>query len=432
MAVQAEFVGQAHPQAHEIRLPALLELRQSLQQQARAGQPLPVGSRRALEATASAADTAALLRWQTHADGSQTAVLRFVAEGAHGLRLGLHINTLPAGSALRFYNAQGQRHAELSAEAWAAQQARLLAQGVSAEQALWFWSPDSGDAQSSLEVWLPAGQTPQALQLSVPALSHIAWAQAEDAPQIQARAGDCMVDAVCRPEASAQSRAVARLRYISGGNAYECSGTLLNDSANSGTAHFLTAYHCVHSAEVAATVESTWFYRSNRCDGPLTDRNSRSLSQGATLLFAHQPSDSSLLQLHGSLPAGVLYSGSYFGTPSLSAAHSLHHPNGGLLKYSRGSIAGYANCVDSSGNGTYTCYSAEPENGEQFYTHWAEGVTAQGSSGGALLRQFDGQDHVIGQLLGGSSSCSNPNGRDYFGRFDRAMQAGMKTWLLRP
>ncbi len=39
--------------------------------------------------------------------------------------------------------------------------------------------------------------------------------------------------------------------------------------------------------------------------------------------------------------------------------------------------------------------------------------------------------YVVGALHGGSASCQNPQGADFFGRFDRAYYRGIGSWLTR-
>jgi hypothetical protein len=82
--------------------------------------------------------------------------------------------------------------------------------------------------------------------------------------------------------------------------------------------------------------------------------------------------------------------------PVSEAIVGVHHPNGGQMRISYGTLTG----VDGS-----------------FHeVQWSDGVTAPGSSGSPL---FNPQKQVIGQLYGGSSSCANPSGLDEYGRFDR-------------
>jgi hypothetical protein len=54
---------------------------------------------------------------------------------------------------------------------------------------------------------------------------------------------------------------------------------------------------------------------------------------------------------------------------------------------------------------------------------WARGTTEPGSSGGPVFTSDDGAYSLRGGLWGGSAMCSNPDGLDYFSRFDKAYPA---------
>jgi hypothetical protein len=59
--------------------------------------------------------------------------------------------------------------------------------------------------------------------------------------------------------------------------------------------------------------------------------------------------------------------------------------------------------------------------------NWNSGITEPGSSGSAL---FSNTGHyVIGQLYGGTTSCTATSGSDFFGRFDLAYTAGLSKYL---
>ena len=61
---------------------------------------------------------------------------------------------------------------------------------------------------------------------------------------------------------------------------------------------------------------------------------------------------------------------------------------------------------------------------------WQQGITEGGSSGSAIfVRAESGRRYVVGNLMGGSSSCQNPTGTDAYGRLDRSFAAGINKWL---
>ena len=97
--------------------------------------------------------------------------------------------------------------------------------------------------------------------------------------------------------------------------------------------------------------------------------------------------------------------------------------SGTLLNDTRGSLTGYANC-DST-----TCIGATVDSGAMWQIGWTQGTTEEGSSGSAIWALLGSTRYVVGALHGGSASCQNPQGADFFGRFDRAFYRGLGTWL---
>ncbi|MBS0495935.1 MAG: endoproteinase ArgC [Proteobacteria bacterium] len=394
------------------------------------GVPRQIGRARALPETASVAATARLLQWQATARGTQVAALRFASQGARGLRLGVLVEALPPGAVLRFYGATPEAAVQRSAEELQTVAERNAGAGASSELARTYWSPDFGSDQVTLELELPAGATPDAVRLAVPRLSHFtqtaAEAEAEAAFTAKAAAvGSCMVDVSCQPDYLEQSRSVARMLFVAeDGNAFYCTGTLLNDKASSGTPYFLSAQHCITSQAVASTLQTDWFYRSASCGSAAANPATRSLTGGATLLYGAGSTDVAFMRLHDSPPAGIVYAGSYYGgVPVDTSLAALHQPEGGLLKLSLGWLKNYSNCSDSS------CSTGSSDAGDYMALSWQQGSTEQGSSGSGVFVTIGAQRYLTGQLHGGTASCANPGGTDYFGRFDRSYRAALKKWL---
>jgi len=103
----------------------------------------------------------------------------------------------------------------------------------------------------------------------------------------------------------------------------------------------------------------------------------------------------------------------------------LHHPTGGLLKVSHGSVNGFYTC-NAMGDGKFSCRGAG-RGGATFYeVQWSAGVTEPGSSGSGVFA--DNGHYLLGQLYGGSGTCAAP-GADFYGRFDTAYNAGLYQWL---
>ena len=406
---------------------------------ARSGAPLQIGQARSVADTATAQATAGLLQWQALGGGAQAAALRFVAEGARGLRLGVLVQALPPGAVLRVYGAQNLDGdaTQITAEALQALARRNTEGGASGNTAHTWWSPDAGGPEATLEIHLPAGASPAQVQVAVPRLSHFtqtpteAAAPAKAAKSDEALSGACNIDASCRPEYLEQARSVAHYTFVDeGGDSSMCTGTLINDAQSSGTPYFLSAHHCIaHQAE-ASTVQTYWFYRSAACGSEDLNPAVRLLKGGSTLLRSDAATDVALMRLNEQPPAGTVYAGSYFGKPLAvgTPLAALHHPGGDLLKFSQALLGDYLTC---KGNQLDTCDDASPDEANYLSLDWQQGVVEGGSSGSAAFVTLDGKRYVMGQLLGGGSSCEDPDGTDIYGRFDRSMRNGLSQWLLK-
>lgn len=420
------------PAAAEVARVTLPPLLQAKQREAADddGQPLRVGIARAVDAAATPEALAGLLHWQLLPDGAWVAAVDVVADGAQALRLGLLVQQLPDGAWLRFRGAGDIGMVGVSAAELAQRRERSVRAGADGEAARLYWSPVIAGSVARLELELPAGADPAQLGLALPRLSHFSRALAQapakaDDPSVGA-AGTCNQDVMCRPDWEVQSRAVARVFFTrSDGSSYLCSGTLLNDVRGSQAPFFLTAGHCIASQVEASSVLTHWFFRTASCDGTAIDGRETVLDGGADLLLADRASDSALLRLRRAPPAGVAYAGSYFGQDVGVAAPvvGIHHPAGDLQKVSVGTVSGHANCENN------TCRVASANDGHVLRVHWNAGTTEPGSSGSALFATLQGRHYVVGSLNGGDASCKNPDGVDYYGRFDRAFNAGMRDWL---
>ena len=175
----------------------------------------------------------------------------------------------------------------------------------------------------------------------------------------------------------------------------------------------------------AATLITDWFYHSASCGSSTVSTDTRRLTKGSTLLYSTASTDTSFVQLNEAPPAGVVYAGSYFGA-ALSARSGIagvHHPSGDMEKLSVGTLKGYGQC----GNGT--CLDTDVSSGTFYGVNWQQGTTEGGSSGSALFYSIGSQRYVSGQLYGGNASCREPNGTDYYGRFDVSYKAKIKQWL---
>lgn len=390
--------------------------------------PRQVGVARDVNATRASAQTLQQFQWRPTAFGGEVAAISFSAEGAHGLRLGVVVKQLPGSAQLRVYSQESSGTVfQISGQEVLQRIQRNAAAGdVSLDGQTW-WTPDLGFDEVTLEVELPPGTPVTALDISVPRVSHIFEnlaipTEAEFSTKINESA-TCNLDASCYETYVNQRNAVARMIYTSGGGTYVCTGTLLNDSQASGTPYFITANHCISTQAEASTLQTDWFYRAPTC-------NSRTLSSattkrvgGSALLYATDNTDTTLLRLNDTPPAGAFFAGWDASTQSAgTSVVGLHHPRGDLLKASFGSLNSQASCASTGGAG----FQCSGTTGNYYRVNWSQGTTEGGSSGSAL---FKGGTHVVGTLYGGSATCTSTASPDFYGRFDLAFNAALKNWL---
>lgn len=405
-----------------------LDLAKALMQQTGFG-PQQVAVARAVPAAASEELTLQQLRWQSAPSGGHLAALSIAAQEAHGLRLGVRVAALPDAAVLRVYSQdRAQVVLELTGADVLAIVQRNIAHDGDSEDARTWWTPDTGTAEATLEIELPAGVPVESVQIAVPTVSHVfVELEREMAAEGVAKINEsdsCNRDALCDAALAAERNAVARMVFVKGGNSYLCTGTLLNDKQSSGTPYFLSANHCISTQASASSLETYWFYQSAGCQSRLLSSNARSLKLGATLLHASTSSDVSFMRLNSAPPAGAYFAG-WEANPSAMAAETdvtgLHHPAGDMLMISKGRVQGQTSCRAVSETG-FTCSGTT---GNFDAVRWTSGTTQGGSSGSAL---FNGNGRVVGTLYGGSTSCSSTAGTDYYGRFYVSYQA-IQGWL---
>jgi len=419
-----------------VRLAPLAQEKAAMPQH-KSGTALQIGVGRALAPSADVAATQALLQWHATEQGTQVAALRFVSPQAKGVRLGVYVQLLPAGAVLRAYGTPGQAAVEIT-QVQLQEMAARNATDVDAppQEIHTWWSPDFAGEATTLEVEIPATAHPAQVQIAVPRLAHhtLSLDEAEDIVRTKdmGDAGSCNINAACRPETDLESRAVARMVYMRDGGSFLCTGTLLNDRASSGTPYFLSANHCVATQREASSLNTDWFFRSNSCAGMRPNPADVRLSGGATLLYTATATDVTLLQLHDTPPPGAAYAGSYFGAPPGAGSvdlSGLHHPQGDLQKFSAGTLRGFANCEFDGPMFRCGRVSAGSPDARFWEVSWQQGTTEGGSSGSALFVNLGNTRYVLGQLSGGSASCENPAGTDFYGRFDLAYRAALRNFL---
>lgn len=390
--------------------------------------PRQVGVSRDVMATRAAAQTRQQFKWTTTANGARVAAISFTAQGAHGLRLGVVAKQLAPGTLLRVYSQANAGNVFQISGQEVLQRIQLNVQaGDASHNGQTWWTPDLGSDEVTLEVELPPGSSEEAMDISVPRVSHIfenlSVPTEEELTAKINESASCQLDATCYDAYANQRNAVARMIFTSDGNSYVCTGTLLNDSQSSGTPYFLTANHCISTQSEATSLQTDWFYRAPTCNSRTLSNATAKRVNGAALLYASSSTDTALLKLNDTPPAGAYFAGwdATAQNPGASVV-GLHHPRGDLLKISMGTVTSLTACTPTSA----TQFSCSGTSGNYYRVNWSQGTTEGGSSGSAL---FKGGSQVIGTLYGGSSSCTATTSPEFYGRFDVAFNAAMKSWL---
>ncbi len=300
------------------------------------------------------------------------------------------------------------------------------------------WTPTVPGESVSFEVHVPAGATTANFALrEVMELVHGNPATATGTAPAAVNTS-CLVDATCItnsqfPGVANFRHGVAALEFVDQGTAYLCSGGLLNNTANNDTPYLLTANHCFADQDAASSLEATFDYYDDTCNGnpPTTPL----IVSGSTLLAtksAQAPDNSSdftLVQLNGAVP-GRWYFGWDANASDLTQGTQLNRlsfpaPDGFSLteQFSRSAL--------QTGSSIPVCSDGAPR--PQFiYGSLSQGATFGGSSGSPLLLA---NGDVVGQLGGGCAFTGHDpsNGCDYANsEFDGAFNVSypfLQAWL---
>jgi len=223
----------------------------------------------------------------------------------------------------------------------------------------------------------------------------------------------CNIDVNCPEGDDWQDESDAVAMILINNNAL-CSGCMVNNTAQDFTPYFLTANHCISGKNV-----DNWTfrfqYKSPTCGGG--DDYSYYSYYGANLETNSSVSDFAFLELNTrpSGNTGITYAGWSRNATAPNSAVGIHHPSGDVMKISIDNSSPTQVNYDA-GNGTSQCWRVI----------WNEGTTEGGSSGSPL---FNTNHRIIGQLYGGTASCSNTSGHDNYGRFDVSWTHGLSQFL---
>ncbi|MBP9003065.1 MAG: trypsin-like peptidase domain-containing protein [Candidatus Hydrogenedentes bacterium] len=338
------------------------------------------------------------LSWTLLADGSFVAAFSVISGEALGMRFGFTSLVMPTGvTAWIVDSSTGAGIACVPPEAF--------------PEPLW-WGPSCAGQEIWLVFHARPGANKAALSGSLVKIAHIYRDPVAEAKA----AGSCNIDASCASEPWASMLSgVGGLGTIDSTGVLFCTCSLivsLDTCENSPLV--LTANHCVRGqtgTRGAENLEFYWLYQTSTCNGmppsiltvPRTTGGSDYLAGVGGSGYSGLGSDVTLLRLRQDPPAGLTRLGWTTDMPPNGAAVTcIHHPRGDYKRISYGTL-------NQAGNPQPTLYHR---------VIWNQGTTEPGSSGSPLF--FSGTAQIIGQLWGGTASCTEPLEPDYFGRFDQS------------
>lgn len=280
------------------------------------------------------------------------------------------------------------------------------------------WTPILRSQEALLRLILEDGET-EGLDLELTAVGY-GFRELPPFNEVHLKtlqAGDCNVDVSC-PQAWPWANEVRSVGLVTIEGRILCTGTLLNNTNWDLTPYFLTADHCGITPSNAQTLVVYWNFQKSTCNGPADGAKDQFTTGGffRSAWSSSQGSDFSLVELARRPSSSFFpYWSGWDRTESVpEMAVAIHHPQGGEKKISFDldplTLAGPEDRLPVARPELFLKVGA-----------WNEGTTEPGSSGCGLWNQ----DHrLVGQLWGGSASCDNPDGSDYFGRFWASWDGG--------
>lgn len=229
-----------------------------------------------------------------------------------------------------------------------------------------------------------------------------------------AKVASCYEDVMCHSPWNTMSFGVVGLESIKNKYLIYCTGSVLTDNNDATISNLiLTANHCVPSQEKADTLEFLWFYQTDTCHGAVPSIYTIPITSGGATLLAtsneNTGTDVTLLQMKNPPPRNI-YEFGYANYPIdlNTEVVIIHHPGGSYKRISFGKTT-------NTGSPSYENSNLMPL--DKFYeVKYYLSSTESGSSGSPLISTSTGV--ILGQLWGGTASCSAMDEPDYFGRFD--------------
>jgi hypothetical protein len=345
--------------------------------------------------------------WERLDDDTLVWRLQVASQDAVSLNLGFKTYFMPEGGQLRIYSADGSQSIRPFTSVDNASHGEL-------------WTPVLLSDSIVVELTIPENAVDD-LQLKLDSIN-VGYRGFQTS--VGVKSGSCNVDVVCS-QGDDWRNEIPSVAVISRGGSRNCTGFMVNNTANDQRPFFMTAHHCGYSSSsAAASLVAYWNYETSSCGG--TPNGSLSdFSTGAFYRASYSPSDFTLMELDSDPdPAfGVTFAGWNATGADASSAVAIHHPSVDEKRIS---------FEDDPTTTTSYLGSTVPGNGTHVrVTDWDLGTTEGGSSGSPLFNQ---NHQVIGQLHGGYASCSSQTS-DWYGKFSVSWTGGgtnatsLEPWL---
>jgi hypothetical protein len=279
------------------------------------------------------------------------------------------------------------------------------------------WMPPVEGETVDVEVSWPSDMKSQPnLHLGTVSHGYRPWGGLGEPDDPAPDAGACNIDVNCPLGDNWQDEKRGVVNLLSGGSGY-CTGSLIATTARDCQDYVLTAAHCVSGASKAASTVFQFNFERPECGSGVAPTDET--VSGSALVATYGPSDMTLLEMDTTPPEeyAAYYNGWSRSTTAATESWAIHHPNNDEKKISFNEDP----LIDGQNWG--------PDHWR--VTEWEEGTTEPGSSGSPL---FDQNSRIVGQLHGGTASCSSIT-YDEYGKVDVSWDGGgtpssrLSDWL---
>jgi len=361
--------------------------------------------------------------WEVLPGGDSVWRLKVHSEGAIWVVLGFGTFKLQPGGEMTVYDSQRKRV-----------KGPYTSADIRKHGQLWF-PPIAGDTLVVELLW-PEALYAEQPNLHLTTVSHgykpfgpVGRTLSDGSSKVPGSAGACNIDTTCPEADDWQNEKRGAVQVLVGGSG-NCSGALINTTANDCRTYLLTASHC---GESGPSTTIGFNYECPTC-GCTTDPGTITAQTltGGVLLADYATSDFTLIEMDEAPPEewGAYFIGWSRDPAPADYTYVISYPSGDVKK-----IAYDADPpIDGHNYGSHHWRIADTEDLATYpdidlsYT-W--GTTEPASSGSPLM---DHNHRIIGQLHGGTASCSSDTWDEY-GKIDASWIGGgtpasrLSDWL---